>query len=120
MTQALLVALYVSFGIAAAWDARRKGYSDTLFLILGVIFGPLALIVLWFVKPRRLEVGTPVRPAAPIQLEGGGVIPPGHVSVVRNVSVVDGEVVCQITARDRTLHWVAQEALTRVGRPQLD
>ncbi len=117
MTTALLVALYASFGIAAAWDARRKGYDDTVFLMLGIVFGPLALMALWFVRPRRLEVGTPVRPAAPIALEGGGVIPPAHVSVVRAVSVMDGEPVCQITARDRTLHWVAQEALSRVGRP---
>lgn len=120
MTTVLLVALYVSFGIAATWGARRKGYSDMMFLVLGIVFGPLALIALWFVRPRQLQVGTPVRPAAPIRLEDGGVIRPAHVSVVRAVSVIDGEVVCQITARDRTLHWVAQEALTRVGRPQLD
>ena len=118
MLDVLLVVLYLSAGLAASWEARRKGYSDWLFLALGVLFGPVALIGLWFLKPRQLAVGTPVRPAARIQLDRGGVIPPSHVSVVRAVRVMDGQVVCQITAPDHSLHWVAQEAVTRLGKPE--
>jgi hypothetical protein len=114
VTDVLLVILYVAAGIAAAWDARRKGYDDRLFLILGLLLGPILLIVMWFLKPKSLAVGTPVRPAAPIALEDGRKIPPTHVSVVRATSVIDDTLVCQITAPDASLHWVAQEALTRV------
>ena len=38
-------------------------------------------------------------------------------SVVREVAVADGETVCLITAPSGSRHWVAQEALSRVGRP---
>ena len=114
MTDVLLVILYVAAGIAAAWDARRKGYDDRLFLILGIVLGPILLIAMWFLKPKPLAVGTPVRPAAPIALDNGTKIPPTHVSVVRATSVIDDTLVCQITAADASLHWVAQEALTRV------
>lgn len=110
----LLVALYVAAGIAAAWDARRKGYDDRLFLVLGILLGPLLLIVMWFLKPKPLAVGTPVRPAAPITLDDGRRISPSHVSVVRATSVIDDTPVCQITAPDASRHWVAQEALSRI------
>ena len=114
MYDVLLVMLYVAAGIAAAWEARRKGYDDWLFLGLGILLGPLLLIVMWLLKPRRLAVGTVVRPAAPIQLDDGGRIPPSHVSVVRAVTEIAGVTVCQISAPDRSLRWVAQEALTRI------
>lgn len=114
MTDALLVALYVAAGIAAAWDARRKGYDDRLFLVLGIVLGPILLIIMWFLKPKPLAVGTPVRPAAPITLDDGRKIPPSHVTVVRATTVLDDTLVCQITAPDASRHWVAQEALTRV------
>ena len=65
MTDVLLVMLYVAAGIAAAWDARRKGYDDRVFLVLGIILGPILLIIMWLLKPKPLAVGTPVRPAAP-------------------------------------------------------
>lgn len=114
MTDALLVMLYVAAGIAAAWDARRKGYDDRVFLVLGIILGPILLIIMWFLKPKALAVGTPVRPAAPITLDDGRKILPSHVSVVRATSIIDNTLVCQITAPDTSRHWVAQEALTRV------
>jgi len=114
VTDVLLVILYVAAGIAAAWDARRKGYDDRLFLLLGLLLGPVLLIIMWFLKPKPLAIGTPVRPAAPIALDDGGKIPPSHVSVVRATTVIDHTLVCQITAPDASLHWVAQEALTRV------
>ena len=114
MTDILLVVLYVSAGLVAAWDARRKGYDDRVFLVLGIILGPILLIGMWFLKPRPLAVGTPVRPAAPIALDDGSKIAPTHVSVVRATSIIDGTLVCQITAPDASKHWVAQEALTRV------
>ena len=114
MTDALLVALYVAAGIAAAWDARRKGYDDRLFLVLGIILGPILLIIMWLLKPKPLAVGTVVRPAAPIALDDGNKIPPSHVSVIRATSVIDDTLVCEITAPDSSRHWVAQEALTRV------
>jgi hypothetical protein len=120
MTDVLLVILYVAAGIAAAWDARRKGYDDRLFLLLGLLLGPILLIAMWFLKPRPLAVGTPVRPAAPISLDDGRTIPPSHVSVVRATTVIDGTPVCQITAPDSSKHWVAQEALTRVRARPLD
>ncbi|GAA2098043.1 hypothetical protein GCM10009841_10760 [Microlunatus panaciterrae] len=113
----LLVLLYVSTGVAAAWEARRKGYHDLLFLLLGVALGPILLLVMLVLKPRPLAVGQPVRPAAVIRLDDGRRIPPSHVSVVRAVSVADGEIICQITAPGGSRHWVAQEALSRVGRP---
>lgn len=114
MTDVLLVVLYLTAGLVAAWDARRKGYDDRLFLILGVLLGPILLIAMWFLKPKPLAVGTPVRPAAPIVLDDGRKIPPTHVSVVRATSVIDNTLVCRITAPDASPHWVAQEALTRV------
>ena len=114
MTDALLVILYVAAGIAASWEARRKGYDDRLFLVLGIILGPILLLIMWLLKPKALAVGTPVRPAAPITLDDGRRIPPSHVSVVRNTSVIDNTLVCEITAPDSSRHWVAQEALTRV------
>jgi hypothetical protein len=114
MTDVLLVILYVAAGIAAAWEARRKGYDDRLFLVLGILLGPILLIVMWLLKPKPLAVGTPVRPAAPIMLDDGRKIPTSHVSVVRATSVIDQTLVCQITAPDSSKHWVAQEALTRV------
>jgi hypothetical protein len=117
VTDVLLVVLYVAAGIAAAWEARRKGYDDRLFLVLGVLLGPILLIAMWLLKPRPLAVGTPVRPAAPITLDDGRRILPSHVSVVRATSVIDETLVCQITAPDSSKHWVAQEALTRVRRP---
>jgi hypothetical protein len=117
VTDVLLVALYVTAGIVAAWDARRKGYDDRLFLILGIVFGPILLIVMWFLEPKPLAVGTPVRPAAPIALDDGRKIAPTHVTVVRATTVIDNTLVCQITAADKSLHWVAQEALTRVRHP---
>ena len=119
MYDILLVILYVTAGVVAAWEARRKGYDDRLFLVLGVLLGPLTLIGMWLLKPRALSVGTVVRPAAPISLDDGRRIPPRHVSVVRDVAVIDGVTVCQITGPDRMPHWVAQEALTRVrSRPR--
>ena len=120
MPEMLLVLLYGASGVAAAWEARRKGYRETIFVVLALLLGPITLLAMWLLKPRSLEVGTPVRPAAPIQLEDGGRIPPSHVTVVRDVSVVDGTVICLVTAPDRSRHWVAQEALTRVGRPEPD
>jgi hypothetical protein len=114
VTDFLLVVLYVSAGLVAAWDARRKGYDDRLFLVLGIILGPILLIAMWFLKPKALPVGTPVRPAAPITLDDGSKIPPTHVSVVRETTVIDGTLVCRITGPDKSPHWVAQEALTRV------
>ncbi len=117
MYDTLVVVLYVAAGIAASWEARRKGYNDWLFLALGVALGPILLIIMWLLKPRRLEVGTPVRPAARIALDDGRVIPTSHVSVVREVDVMDGATVCRITAPGGSSHWVAQEALTRVGKP---
>ncbi|BAK34225.1 hypothetical protein MLP_12110 [Microlunatus phosphovorus NM-1] len=114
MIDVLLVILYVAAGIAAAWDARRKGYDDRLFLVLGIILGPILLIIMWFLKPKPLAIGTVVRPAAPITLDDGRRIPPSHVSVVRGTSIIDNTLVCEITAPDQTRHWVAQEALTRV------
>lgn len=110
----LLVVLYVAAGIAAAWEARRKGYDDWLFLVLGLAFGPITLLAMLFLKPRQLKVGQPVHPAAPIALEDGRKIPRSHVTVVRDVRVMDGELVCLITAPSGSRHWVAQEALTRV------
>ena len=59
MTDVLLVALYVAAGIAAAWDARRKGYDDRLFLVLGIILGPILLIIMWLLKPKPLAVARP-------------------------------------------------------------
>ena len=117
MYDTLVVVLYVAAGIAASWEARRKGYNDWLFLALGVALGPILLIIMWLLKPRRLEVGTPVRPAARIALDDGRVIPTSHVSVVREVDVIDRATVCRITAPGGSSHWVAQEALTRVGKP---
>lgn len=110
----LLVVLYLTAGLVAAWDARRKGYRDWPFMIAGLALGPIALLGMWLLKPRPLRVGTPVRPAAPIQLENGARIKPSHVSVVRAVDIIDDTMVCQITAADHTLHWVAQEALKPV------
>lgn len=119
MYDILLVALYVAAGIAASWEARRKGYSEWPFLVLGIVLGPVLLIVMWFLTPRRLEVGTPVRPAARIALDDGRFLPTSHVSVVREVAVLDGTAVCRITAPGGSSHWVAQEALSRLGkRPQ--
>lgn len=110
----LLVALYVAAGIAAAWEARRKGYHDLLFLVLGVLLGPILLLIMLFLPPRPLRIGQPVRPAAPISLEDGRRIRPNHVTVVRAIKEVDGELVCLISAPNGTQHWVAQEALSRV------
>lgn len=118
MADILLALVYASCGVLAGWEARRKGYSDWLFLILGLFFGPLALVGSWFLRQRRLEVGTPVRATVPIQLEDGSTIPTRHVSVVRRVRDVDGVTVCQITAEDRSLHWVVQEGLIRLGPAQ--
>ncbi|SDS23049.1 hypothetical protein SAMN04488543_1329 [Friedmanniella luteola] len=114
MTDVLLIALYVSAGIAAAWEARRKGYDDRLFLVVGLVLGPVALLLMLLLPPRALQVGTVVRPAAPIALEDGRRLRPSHVSVVREVAVLDGAVLCRITGPDAAPHWVAQEALTRV------
>ena len=108
--------MYVASGIAAAWEARRKGYDDWLFLGVGVLLGPLTLLVLLVLPGRRLAVGTRVRPAAPIALASGGRIPTSHRSVVSEVSEIDGVPVCQISGPDGEPHWVAQEALTRVRR----
>ena len=116
MTDALLVILYVASGIAAAWEARRKGYDDRLFLVGGILLGPLALLLMLFLPVRSLAVGTRVRPAAPIALDAGGRIPPRHVTVVGAVDVFDGVPVCRVAAPDGSEHWVAQEALTRVRR----
>lgn len=116
MTDVLLITLYLAAGLAAAWDARRKGYDDRLFLVLGILLGPILLIVMWFLPSKPLAVGTPVRPAAPITLDDGHRIPPSHVSVVRATTVIDDTLVCQITGPDASRHWVAQEALTRVRR----
>jgi hypothetical protein len=116
VTDVLLLVLYVSAGVAAAWEARRKGYDDRLFTVLGVVLGPIALLLMLLLRPRQLEVGTVVRPAAPIALEDGRRIRPSHVSVVREVAVVDGVALCRITGPDTGSHWVAQEALTRVRR----
>jgi len=55
---------------------------------------------------------------ARITLDDRRVIPPSHVTVVRAVTVIDGATVCRITAPGGTQHWVAQESLTRVGRPE--
>lgn len=112
----LLVVLYVAAGIAAAWEARRKGYHDLVFTLVGVALGPITLLLMLFLPPRPLKVGQPVRPAAPIELSDGRRIRPTHVSVVRAVKEVDGELVCLITAPEGTRHWVAQEALSRVHR----
>lgn len=114
---ALLLALYVAAGVAAGWDARRKGYDDLVFMIIGITLGPIALLGMWFLPPKALRVGTPVRPAAAITLGDGRRIKTSDVSVVREVAVVDGEPVCLITAPSGTRHWVAQESLSRVGRP---
>lgn len=119
MYATLLVLLHVASGIAAGWDARRKGYPDWLFLVLGVVMGPLFLIIMWFLKPKGLQIGTPVKPVAKITLDSGAVIPASHVTVVRAVSVIDGAIVCLVTAPGGSRHWVAQEALTRVGRPEI-
>jgi hypothetical protein len=116
VTDVLLIVLYVSAGVAAAWEARRKGYDDRLFSVLGVVLGPIALLLMLLLPQRRLEVGAVVRPAAPIALADGGRIRPSHVSVVREVAVVDGVALCRITGPDAGAHWVAQEALTRVRR----
>jgi len=110
----LLIALYLTAGLVASWDARRKGYPDWPFLIVAMLLGPIALLGMWLLKPRHLPVGTPVRPAAPIMLTDGRKIAPSHVSVVRAVNIIDDTMVCQITAADQTLHWVAQEALKPV------
>ncbi|MGI8456905.1 MAG: hypothetical protein ACR2LI_02160 [Propionibacteriaceae bacterium] len=110
----LLVLLYVAAGVAAAWEARRKGHDDLLFLVIGVVLGPIALIGMWFLPRTALAVGTPVRPAAKITLDDGRIIPTRHVSVVRAAKVIDGEQVCLITAPSGTQHWVAQEALSRL------
>jgi hypothetical protein len=114
VTDLLLLVLYLSAGVAAAWEARRKGYDDRLFLVLGVVLGPIALLGMLLLRARPLQVGTVVRPAAPIALDDGRRIRPSHVSVVREVAVLDGVQVCRITAPDGGPHWVAQEALTRV------
>lgn len=114
---ALLLALYIAAGVAAGWDARRKGYDDLLFMIIGIILGPIALLGMWFLPPKALKIGTPVRPAAPIVLEDGRRIKTSDVSVVREVAVADGEIVCLIIAPSGSRHWVAQESLSRVGRP---
>jgi hypothetical protein len=111
----LLVVLYVAAGVAAAWEARRKGYHDLIFTVLGVLLGPILLLIMLFLPPRPLKVGQAVRPAAPIALEDGRRIRPNHVTVVRDVKEVGGELVCLITSPDGTRHWVAQEALSRVG-----
>ena len=116
MTWALIVALYVAAGIAAGWDARRKGWDDRVFMIIGIALGPIALLGMWLLPPRALKIGTTVRPAAAITLADGGRIGPRHVSVVRDVAVVDGEPVCLITSPSGGRHWVAQEALSRTGR----
>jgi len=110
----LLIALYLTAGLVASWDARRKGYRDWPFLIIAMLLGPIALLGMWLLKPRHLQVGTPVRPAAPITLADGRKIKPSHVSVVRAVDIIDDTMVCQISAADRTLHWVAQEVLQPV------
>ena len=76
MTDLLLLVLYLSAGIAAAWEARRKGYDDRLFLVLGVVLGPIALLGMLLLRARPLQVGTVVRPAAPIALDDGRRIRP--------------------------------------------
>ena len=117
MMWALLLALYVAAGVAAGWDARRKGYDDLLFMIIGIVLGPIALLGMWLLPPKALKIGTPVRPAAAIVLDDGRRIRTSDVSVVREVAVAEGETVCLITAPSGSRHWVAQEALSRVGRP---
>ena len=59
MTDVLLVMLYLAAGIAAAWYARRKGYDDRLFLILGVILRPILLIAMWFLLARSIPWSGP-------------------------------------------------------------
>ncbi len=113
---ALLIALYVTAGVAAGWDARRKGWDDLVFTAIAVVLGPIALIGMWLLPVRALRIGTPVRPATAITLDDGRRIKPSDVSVVRDVGVIDGEPVCLITAPSGSRHWVAQEALSRVGR----
>lgn len=113
----LLIALYVAAGVAAGWDARRKGWDDLVFTSIAVLLGPIALLGMWFLPPRALRIGTPVRPAAAITLDDGRRIRTSDVSVVRDVAVIDGEPVCLITAPSGSRHWVAQEVLSRVGRP---
>ncbi len=116
MTDVLVVVLYLTAGLVAGWEARRKGYDDRIFPVLGLLFGPLMLLVMLLLRPRPLAVGTLVRPVAPIQLDDGGTIPRGHVSVVRGAEVVDATIICRITAPDGSPHWVAQEVLSRVRR----
>jgi hypothetical protein len=118
MYDTLLVVLYVASGIAASWEARRKGYDDWLFLVLGILLGPILLIIMLFLRPRPLHVGTPVRPAARIALDDGRVLTPSHVSVVREVRELDGAHLCRITGPAGTSHWVSQEALSRVRVPR--
>lgn len=113
----LLVLLYVSAGVAAAWEARRKGYNDMIFMVLGILLGPLLLLVMLFISPKALQVGQPVRPAGVIRLDDGRTIKPSHVTVVRDVSTSDGEIICLITGPDGGKHWVAQEALSAVSKP---
>jgi hypothetical protein len=116
MTDVLLVVLYLTAGLVAGYEARRKGYDDWLFLGLALVLGPVMLLGMLFLPARPLAVGTPVRFVAPVQLDSGGRIPSGHVSVVREVDVIDGTRVCRITAPDRSAHWVSQEVLSRAGR----
>ena len=114
MTDVLLVVLYLPPAWLRPGTPGARATTTGCSLILGVLLGPILLIAMWFLKPKPLAVGTPVRPAAPIALDDGRKIPPTHVSVVRATSVIDDTLVCQITAPDASLHWVAQEALTRV------
>lgn len=115
MYEVLIIVLYVAAGLAAAWDARRKGYDDRIFMIIAFLLGPITLIGMWFLKPKPLKIGTVVRPVTAIRLDDGKRIPASHISVVRETTVIDGYFVCQISAPDQSLHWVAQEALKRLG-----
>lgn len=106
-----VILAWVGMGFLCSYLAAQRGRSAGLFLVLGLLFPIITLIICAVMLPPQLERGSVVQLVSNVRLDDGRTLRSGWRSQVHDVSVMNNTKVVAITDEAGQRRWVAANAV---------